>query len=275
MAKAYDRIEWEYLQSIMLRLGFHEAFVSLIMMRCVTSVSFSVRVNRSLSECFRPTRGLRHADPISPYLFLVCAEGFSCLLKSVGPVHLSRGVRLGIHAPRISHLLFADDCIIFSEASHRGVTRLQEILDIYSRGSGQQINRDKSAVFFSRNCSDEMKNEVRQVLQIDKEALAEKYLGLPTAVGRSTREAFEFMLARIKGLIGTWSGREASCAGREVLLKSVAQAVPTYWWGGSADNRHIYWLKWNRLTDPKSMGGMGSEIWKVSTNQCSVNRVGC
>jgi hypothetical protein len=73
-----------------------------------------------------------------------------------------------------------------------------------------------------------MKDEVRQVLQIEKEALSEKYLGLPTAVGRSTTEAFEFMSNRIRGLIGTWSGREASCAGREVLLKSVAQAVPTY-----------------------------------------------
>lgn len=143
-------------------------------------------------------------------------------------MHLSRGVRVGIHAPWISHLLFADDCIIFSEASHRGANRLREILDIYSRGSGQLVNCDKSVVFFSRNCSHEMKGEVRQVLQIEKEALSEKYLGLPTAVGRSTTEAFEFMSNRIIGLIGTWSGREASCAGREVLLKSVAQAVPTY-----------------------------------------------
>jgi hypothetical protein len=73
-----------------------------------------------------------------------------------------------------------------------------------------------------------MKNEVRQVLNIESEALAEKYLGLPTAKGRSTTEAFEFMPTRIRKMIGTWSGREASCAEREILLKSVAQAVPTY-----------------------------------------------
>jgi hypothetical protein len=86
---------------------------------------------------------------------------------------------------------------------------------------------DKLAVFFSSNCSDDAKTEVRQALNIETEALAEKYLGLQTAVGRSTSEAFEFMPTRIKNLIGTWSGREARCAGR-VLLKSVAQAVPTY-----------------------------------------------
>ena len=111
------------------------------------------------------------------------------------------------------------------------------------------------------------------------EALAEKYLGLPTAIGRSTKEAFEYMPTRLKKLVGAWSGKEASCAGREVLLKSVAQAVPTYsmscflipkdickkmrtvianyWWGSSADNRHLHWQHWELLTRPKVDGGMG------------------
>ena len=278
MAKAYDRVDWVYLQRMMLRLGFHEDFVSLVM-RCVTLVSLSVRVNGVLTEPFRPTRGIRQGDPISPYLFLLCAEGLSSLLKSRGPVYLSRGVRVGIHAPWISHLLFADDCIVFSEASQRGASRLQEILDIYGRGSGQLVNRDKSAIFFSKNCLDEAKAEVRLALNIDTEVLAEKYLGLPTAMGRSTSEAFEFIPTRIKKLIGTWSGREASQAGREVLLKSVAQAIPTYsmscfllskttgkkmrspianyWWGGSAGSKHIHWQNWERLTYPKALGGMG------------------
>ena len=100
MAKAYDRVEWTYLRGIMLKLGFHEGFVSLVM-RCVTSVSFSIKVNGALSSVFRPTRGIWQGDPISPYLFLLCAEGLSSLLKSVGPVHLSRGVRVGLHAPWI------------------------------------------------------------------------------------------------------------------------------------------------------------------------------
>jgi len=92
MAKAYDRVEWEYLQGIMLWLGFQEAFV-LLVMRCVILVSFSIKVNGTLSSVFRPSRGIQQGDPISPYLFLLCAEGLSCLLKSVDPMHLSRGVR--------------------------------------------------------------------------------------------------------------------------------------------------------------------------------------
>jgi hypothetical protein len=114
---------------------------------------------------------------------------------------------VSIHAPWISHLLFADDCIVFSEASQRGANRLQSILDIYSKGSGQQVNCDKSTVYFSKNCLDEVKEVVRQELNIDTEALSDKYLGLPTALGRSTTEAFDFMPTRVKGLVGTWSGR--------------------------------------------------------------------
>lgn len=208
MAKAYDHVECDYPRGIMKKLGFHEGFVELVT-RCVTSVTFKVKANGFLTKPFRPSRGIRQGDPISPYLFLLCAAGLSWLSKIVGPVHLARGVRVGIHAPWISHLLFADD-IVFSEASQRGAARLQHIMDVYSRGSGQMVNRDKSTVFFSTNCDEPVKQVVRQELHIDTKALSNKYLCLPTTLGRSSTEAFDFMATRIKGLIGSWSARAAS-----------------------------------------------------------------
>lgn len=141
------------------------------------------------------------------------------------------------------------------------------------------VNRDKSSVFFSANCEESCKQEVRSVLHIDTKALAEKYLGLPTALGRATKDTFEFMPTKIRNLVGTQSGREARCVGREVLLKFVAQALPTYpmsyflipkdkcrkmksvisnyWWVSFVHSKRIHWQRWELLTKPKVEGGMG------------------
>jgi hypothetical protein len=72
---------------------------------------------------------------------------------------------------------------------------------------------------------------VNEVITSQNIALAEKYLGLPTALGRSTKETFEYMPSRIKGLVGMWSGREATC-------DKMRSTISKYWWGGSSDNRH-------------------------------------
>jgi hypothetical protein len=79
MTKAYDRVEWNYLKGVLLKLGFNDRWVEMVM-RFVTSVKYAVKVNGELTESFKPTTGIRKGDPISPYLFLLCAEGLSCLL---------------------------------------------------------------------------------------------------------------------------------------------------------------------------------------------------
>ena len=154
-----------------------------------------------------------------------------------------------------------------------------DILNHYQLGSGQLVNMSKSAIFFCKNCSDTDKEIVKQTTGIQSEALCEKYLGLPTAVGRSTKAAFESIPNKIRGLMGGWGEKQLSCAARETLIKSVAQAIPTYsmscfvlapstcqkitsatsnyWWSSSVDQRGMHWRNWPDMCLPKNQGGLG------------------
>ena len=80
MSKAYDKMEWCFLEQILLKLGFQESWVALIM-KCITTVSYSILVNGETKGMIKPSRGLRQRDPLSPYLFLFCAKGLNALLR--------------------------------------------------------------------------------------------------------------------------------------------------------------------------------------------------
>jgi hypothetical protein len=112
MAKAYDRVDWRFLEGVLVKLGFHSKWIRWVMM-CVTTVRYSVRFNGHLLDSFSPSRGLRQGNPLSPYLFLFIADGLSTLIRheiesaSLWELHICR------RGPSISHLLFADDCLLF------------------------------------------------------------------------------------------------------------------------------------------------------------------
>lgn len=131
-------------------------------------------------------------------------------------------------APRVNHLFFADDSILFCDASQNNAIGLMEIRKTYELCSGQKINRDKSAIFFSPNTLSSTKSLITSTLQVRIVVLSEKYLGLPTDVGRSKISSFKSLSARVWKRLQGWKGKLLSRAGKEVLIKSVAQAIPTY-----------------------------------------------
>lgn len=105
MSKAYDRIEWGFVHKMLHRLGFQDRFIQLIM-DCITTVKFSPLINGSPSEIIIPERGLRQGDPLSPYIFIICAEALSTALHNATQRHQISGMRASRGGPIISRYYF-------------------------------------------------------------------------------------------------------------------------------------------------------------------------
>jgi hypothetical protein len=101
-------------------------------------------------------------------------------------------------------------------------------LELYEQASGQRLNKEKTAIYFSRNTSEETRRLILNISGIPASQRYDKYLGLSAMVGKSRMREFQTIKARVRKKIGDWKVKFLSQAGKEILIKAVVQAIPAY-----------------------------------------------
>jgi len=226
LSKAYDRVDWSFLEKVLLKLGFQSQWVQRIM-SCISSVRYTVRFNGVPPASFTPTRGLRQGDPLSPFLFLFVADGLSTLLQKKVQDRSLQELKVCRGAPGISHLLFADDTLLFFKANVEQAYVVKQALDLFAGCTGQLINLAKCSIMFNEHGDTMQQEQVKRVLDVQLSSFETKYLGLPTPSGRMKKERFQSLKERLGKRLTDYSEKSLSSGAKEVLIKAVAQALPT------------------------------------------------
>jgi hypothetical protein len=194
MRKAYDRVEWPFLEAMLRTMAFAERWITLIV-TCVKSVSYSVLINGKPCGKIVPSHGLRQGDPLSPYLFLIMAEGLSSLIAKAERHKLITEVPIAVWGFHLSHLFFADNSLLFCRANFTEWSNLFQVLHLYEKASGQQLNTAKTQSFLSKTPELDFGSLFAALLGFQlHQVLIAILVSLPWWVGPSLKPLLEFVV---------------------------------------------------------------------------------
>ncbi|MCH80766.1 putative ribonuclease H protein, partial [Trifolium medium] len=263
---------WQVLK----QFGFNSIFCDWIL-EILYSAKLSVLINGKAVGYFSCTHGVRQGDLLSPLLFCLAEEVLSRSLaiassdNRIRPMHLCRAVAIP------SHVLYADDIMIFCKGSKKNIRGVMQVLNDYGAASGQIVNKAKTK-FYADSISNARLVNIAAPLGFNAGSIPFNYLGCPIFVGHPKAVHFQALADRIKTKLATWKGSLLSIMGRVQLVRSIIHGmlinsfhiyrwpknilkkldtwVRNFVWSGDVTTRKICTVSWIRVCTPYSNGGL-------------------
>lgn len=269
LRKAYDTVSWAFLEQMLAGLKFPHQFIAWIM-ECVSTTSYSLNINGGLHDNFKGARGLRQGDPLSPLLFVICAEYLSRLLLKNSKLP-SFQFHPKCQVLNITHVAFADDIILLSKGDIASVQILMDSLEVFKNCSGLHVSAPKSNIFCG-GIDAEMKTNLANITQFSPGSFPFTYLGVPISSQKLKICEFAPLLDKIAAYMNVWTGKNLSYAGKLELIRSVVQGIEGFWLAiipaptgvlKTIDGmcRRFLWkgkkVRWKHCCTPKEEGGLG------------------
>ncbi|GJX59208.1 putative RNA-directed DNA polymerase, eukaryota, reverse transcriptase zinc-binding domain protein [Tanacetum coccineum] len=249
--KAYDNVDWNFLENILKYFGFHNMMIKWIM-ACVTSASFSISTNGDIHGFFNGKRGLRQGDPISPYLFTLVMEVLTLTIKR--RVRMSDMFRYHNRGEELQlvNVCFEDDLFIFTRGDVDSARLIMESLDEFQKSSGLVPSIPKSTVYFC-NVRNHIKLDIMSFMPFAEGELPVKYLGVPFISSRLLNRDCKVLVEKVSNRIGDWKNKSLSFADIEQLMWGFL------WCNGELKQGKAK-VAWDIICLPKCEGGLGIHI---------------
>ena len=282
--KAYDTVNWEFIEEIMIKFGFPRQMVDWIMV-CITTSKFTICVNGERHGYFKGGRGLRQGDPISPYIFTLVMEMLNLIVKDEIKKDGRFKYHFGCKQLKITHLCFVDDLIMLCHGGMDSVNVLKKALNRFSDVSGLYPNLGKYTMFYG-SIDEGTKNTIKSVLPFKEGKLLVRYLGVPLVTKKIGVADCKQLVDNVQKKLNDWKNKSLSYAGRAQLIASVLSSMQIYWgsvfllpksiiedieklfkrflWNCGDSCRGKARVAWKDVCKPKDQGGLGFkslEMW--------------
>ncbi|XP_058755939.1 uncharacterized protein LOC131629160 [Vicia villosa] len=223
--KAYHSLSWNFLRDLLVRMGFGKRWL-MWMDACIFSSHLSVLVNGSATQDFKVHRGLRQGDPLSPFLFMIAMEALTAMVRNSVEGGNFKPFQLG-NDEGVDILQFADDTVIFGEASTANLWNLKVILRGFELISGLKINFSKSRIM-GVNVGDWILDAATKFLACKRGNFPFLFLGIMVGVNPRNKKVWSKVLDNFKKRLDTWKGRNISIGGQVTLINAVLNAIPSF-----------------------------------------------